>query len=135
MKWLEIQLELISENITNQVDGTLMPPEGPELWPKADSPRQWLVFYRLDQMTMTGAGTIEGNGQKWWELPCKPHRVPTLYLFSLHHFLCSWISFFLSVSTFNARLKFFLCSLFQGPNGTTLPGPCDSPAVRRKHIY
>ena len=65
-------------NATNQVDGTLMPPDGPESWPKADSLRQWLVFYRLDQMTLTGTGTIEGNGQKWWELPCKPHRVPTL---------------------------------------------------------
>ncbi|KGN45612.2 polygalacturonase At1g48100 [Cucumis sativus] len=75
-----------------KVDGTLMPPDGPESWPKADSPRQWLVFYRLDQMTLTGSGTIEGNGQKWWELPCKPHR---------------------------------------GPNGSTLPGPCDSPALIR----
>ncbi|XP_022138804.1 polygalacturonase At1g48100 isoform X2 [Momordica charantia] len=75
-----------------KVDGSLMPPDGPESWPKADSVRQWLVFYRLDQMTMTGTGTIEGNGQKWWELPCKPHR---------------------------------------GPNGSTLPGPCDSPALIR----
>ena len=32
-------------------------------------------------MTLTGSGTIEGNGQKWWELPCKPHRVPALHLF------------------------------------------------------
>ena len=52
-----------------------MTPEGPDSWPKADSRKQWLVFYRLDQMTFTGKGTIEGNGQKWWELPCKPHRV------------------------------------------------------------
>ncbi|KAM4116659.1 hypothetical protein ACB094_02G067700 [Castanea mollissima] len=75
-----------------QVDGVLMPPEGPDSWPKADSRKQWLVFYRLDQMTFTGKGTIEGNGQKWWELPCKPHR---------------------------------------GPNGSTLSGPCDSPALIR----
>lgn len=52
-----------------------MPPDGPEEWPKADSRKQWLVFYKLDQMTFNGSGTIEGNGQKWWELPCKPHRV------------------------------------------------------------
>ncbi|XP_021808741.1 polygalacturonase At1g48100 [Prunus avium] len=75
-----------------QVDGILMPPEGPQTWPKGDSQKQWLVFYRLDQMTFTGSGTIEGNGQKWWALPCKPHR---------------------------------------GPNGSTLPGPCDSPALIR----
>ncbi|GKV06825.1 hypothetical protein SLEP1_g18659 [Rubroshorea leprosula] len=75
-----------------QVDGVLMPPDGPDSWPEADSRKQWLVFYRLNNMTFTGTGTIEGNGQKWWELPCKPHR---------------------------------------GPNGSTLPGPCDSPTMIR----
>ncbi|KAI4344732.1 hypothetical protein L6164_011924 [Bauhinia variegata] len=59
-----------------QVDGTLMPPDGPKSWPKADSRNQWLVFYRLDQMTFTGKGTIEGNGEQWWDMPCKPHRGP-----------------------------------------------------------
>ncbi|KAL2341619.1 hypothetical protein Fmac_009559 [Flemingia macrophylla] len=59
-----------------QVDGTLKAPDGPESWPKKDSRDQWLVFYRLDQMTLTGRGTIEGNGEKWWDLPCKPHRGP-----------------------------------------------------------
>lgn len=52
-----------------------MPPNGPDCWPKSDSSKQWLVFYRLDDMTLTGTGTIEGNGQKWWDLPCKPHKV------------------------------------------------------------
>ncbi|KAL4297002.1 hypothetical protein GQ457_12G005910 [Hibiscus cannabinus] len=75
-----------------QVDGVLMPPEGPDCWPKADSRKQWLVFYRLNDMKLTGNGIIEGNGHKWWELPCKPHR---------------------------------------GPNGSSLPGPCDSPAMIR----
>ncbi|KAM7278700.1 hypothetical protein ACFE04_005834 [Oxalis oulophora] len=59
-----------------QVDGELMPPHGPDSWPKKDSKRQWLVFYKLDYMSFTGQGTIEGNGHKWWELPCKPHRGP-----------------------------------------------------------
>ncbi|KAL5140838.1 Polygalacturonase [Glycine soja] len=59
-----------------QVDGTLMAPDGPESWPKEDSHSQWLVFYRLDQMILTGKGTIEGNGEQWWDLPCKPHRGP-----------------------------------------------------------
>ncbi|OMO53421.1 Glycoside hydrolase, family 28 [Corchorus capsularis] len=75
-----------------QVDGVLMPPDGPDCWPTADSRKQWLVFYRLDDMKLTGNGIIEGNGHKWWELPCKPHR---------------------------------------GPNGSTLKGPCDSPAMIR----
>lgn len=56
-----------------------MPPDGPDTWPEADSKKQWLVFYKLDGMTFTGKGTIEGNGQKWWDLPCKPHRVFCLF--------------------------------------------------------
>ncbi|XP_075516652.1 polygalacturonase At1g48100 isoform X2 [Primulina tabacum] len=59
-----------------QVDGLLMPPDGPDSWPESDSTKQWLVFYNLDGFTFTGAGTIEGNGQKWWDLPCKPHKGP-----------------------------------------------------------
>ncbi|KAL4366741.1 hypothetical protein GQ457_05G001500 [Hibiscus cannabinus] len=73
-----------------QVDGTLMPPDGPDVWPKNNSKRQWLVFYRINDMSLQGGGVIDGRGQKWWDLPCKPHK---------------------------------------GINGTTLPGPCDSPIV------
>ncbi|XP_047057318.1 polygalacturonase At1g48100-like [Lolium rigidum] len=78
--------------LTFQIDGVLMPPDGPASWPEADSRRQWITFYKTDGMTLTGGGTIEGNGEEWWNLPCKPHR---------------------------------------GPNGSTLPGPCDSPALIR----
>ncbi|MCL7047991.1 hypothetical protein MKW94_028332 [Papaver nudicaule] len=78
------------KGLTVQVDGVLMPPDGPYLWPKSESMAQWLVFNQVHSMTLTGNGIIEGNGEKWWDLPCKPHR---------------------------------------GPNGTTLPGPCDSPAL------
>ncbi|KAM0921851.1 hypothetical protein ACQ4PT_006570 [Festuca glaucescens] len=77
--------------LTFQIDGVLMPPDGPASWPEGDSRRQWITFYKTDGVTLTGRGTIEGNGE-WWNLPCKPHR---------------------------------------GPNGSTLPGPCDSPALIR----
>uniref|UniRef100_A0A803KU72 Rhamnogalacturonase A/B/Epimerase-like pectate lyase domain-containing protein n=1 Tax=Chenopodium quinoa TaxID=63459 RepID=A0A803KU72_CHEQI len=44
-----------------QIDGILMPPEGPDCWPESDSKRQWLVFYRLNDFTLNGTGTIEGD--------------------------------------------------------------------------
>ncbi|XP_077239841.1 polygalacturonase At1g48100-like isoform X2 [Tasmannia lanceolata] len=77
---------------TFQVDGILMPPDGPDSWPSNNSRRQWLVFYRANGMTLRGGGIIDGKGEKWWNLPCKPHK---------------------------------------GVNGTTLPGPCDSPVAIR----
>nr|GMD63951.1 polygalacturonase At1g48100 [Ipomoea batatas]GME21708.1 polygalacturonase At1g48100 [Ipomoea batatas] len=75
-----------------QLDGTVMPPEGPESWAKNLSRRQWLVFYRVNELSVQGGGTIDGRGEGWWNLPCKPHK---------------------------------------GVNGTTLPGPCDSPIAVR----
>ncbi|GAV79199.1 Glyco_hydro_28 domain-containing protein [Cephalotus follicularis] len=75
-----------------QIDGTIMPPDGPASWPLNNSKRQWLVFYRINGMSMQGGGVIDGRGDKWWNLPCKPHK---------------------------------------GINGTTLPGPCDSPVAVR----
>ncbi|GJN35675.1 hypothetical protein PR202_gb24470 [Eleusine coracana subsp. coracana] len=63
-----------------QVDGVLMPPDGPECWPPSDNRRQWLVFSNVDGLTLRGAGTIEGNGENWWNLPCKPHRLVRFFM-------------------------------------------------------
>ncbi|KAA8536707.1 hypothetical protein F0562_029185 [Nyssa sinensis] len=57
-----------------QIEGTIMPPDGPNSWPKNNSRRQWLVFYRINDMSMQGGGVIDGRGEKWWNLPCKPHK-------------------------------------------------------------
>ncbi|KAJ6710651.1 hypothetical protein OIU74_011504 [Salix koriyanagi] len=43
-------------------------------------------------MSLQGGGVINARGEKWWDLPCKPHK---------------------------------------GINGTTMPGPCDSPTAIR----
>ncbi|GAB4855675.1 hypothetical protein Ancab_024297 [Ancistrocladus abbreviatus] len=75
-----------------QIEGTLVAPDGPDSWPRNSSRRQWLIFYRMNGMVVQGGGVIDGKGDKWWNLPCKPHR---------------------------------------GIDGTTLPGPCDSPVAVR----
>ncbi|OVA16695.1 Glycoside hydrolase [Macleaya cordata] len=75
-----------------KVDGTIMAPDGPDSWFKSNSKRQWLVFYRINGFSFQGFGLIDGRGEKWWDLPCKPHK---------------------------------------GVNGSTLPGPCDSPVALR----
>ncbi|XP_021654407.2 polygalacturonase At1g48100 isoform X2 [Hevea brasiliensis] len=57
-----------------QIDGTIVPPDGPESWPTKTSKRQWLVFYKINEMSLQGGGVIDGRGEKWWNLPCKPHK-------------------------------------------------------------
>ncbi|XP_041017549.1 polygalacturonase At1g48100-like [Juglans microcarpa x Juglans regia] len=60
--------------ITFQIDGIIMPPGGPDSWPRKYSKKQWLVFYRISRMSLQGDGVIDGRGEKWWNLPCKPHK-------------------------------------------------------------
>ncbi|KAJ8511630.1 hypothetical protein OPV22_002064 [Ensete ventricosum] len=60
--------------LTLQIDGTIMPPDGPDAWPQSTSRRQWLVFYRANGLTLQGGGLFDGKGAKWWDLPCKPHK-------------------------------------------------------------
>nr|GEW84327.1 polygalacturonase At1g48100-like [Tanacetum cinerariifolium] len=62
--------------IVFQIEGTIMAPDGPRVWPKGMSMRQWLVFYRVNGMSLKGGGVIDGRGAKWWDLPCKPHKGP-----------------------------------------------------------
>ncbi|KAL5561068.1 hypothetical protein UlMin_030815 [Ulmus minor] len=62
------------ESLLLQIDGTVMPPDGPDSWPKNTSRRQWIVFYRIDRLSLQGGGLIDGRGEKWWDLPCKPHK-------------------------------------------------------------
>ncbi|XP_062197232.1 polygalacturonase At1g48100-like [Phragmites australis] len=60
-------------SVTIQVDGTIVAPSDPDTWP-ANSKRNWLVFYQAHGVSLRGAGLIDGKGQKWWDLPCKPHK-------------------------------------------------------------
>ncbi|KAI4304242.1 hypothetical protein MLD38_039784 [Melastoma candidum] len=57
-----------------QIDGTIVAPDGPGSWPQRNGKRQWLIFYRIHGLSMQGGGVIDGRGDKWWDLPCKPHK-------------------------------------------------------------
>ncbi|KAJ3708012.1 hypothetical protein LUZ61_011717 [Rhynchospora tenuis] len=51
-------------NLTFQVDGTIIAQEDPKSWPSdADS---WLVFNRVDGLTVQGGGLLDGKGENWW---------------------------------------------------------------------
>lgn len=59
----------------DQIDGTLMPPDGQKQWPPNTNKQDWLLFKGVHGMLMQGTGLINGRGEKWWDLPRKPHKV------------------------------------------------------------
>ncbi|KAI3894275.1 hypothetical protein MKW92_044126 [Papaver armeniacum] len=71
---------LCQNKVIFQVDGILMAPDGPESWLTSNSKIQWLVFYRMNGFTIQGSGVIDGRGQKWWDLPCKPHKAIRIFM-------------------------------------------------------
>ncbi|KAK7337662.1 hypothetical protein VNO77_18247 [Canavalia gladiata] len=54
-------------NLTFQIDGTIVALDGPKSWPR-ESGKRWLVFDRINGLTLEGGGVIDGRGQKWWDL-------------------------------------------------------------------
>ncbi|XP_024543067.1 probable polygalacturonase At1g80170 [Selaginella moellendorffii] len=52
-----------------QLDGVLVAP-GFFDW-NSTNRRQWLRFQHLDGFTLEGTGTIDGQGESWWEQSCK----------------------------------------------------------------
>ena len=57
-----------------KLEGTIVPPDGPESWPKEISKKLWIIFQKTHGLTVQGHGLIDGSGHKWWDLPCKPHH-------------------------------------------------------------
>ncbi|RWR94518.1 polygalacturonase-like protein isoform X2 [Cinnamomum micranthum f. kanehirae] len=84
LKWSHISVfwTLGSSLNSVKVNGVPMPPDGPDSWPKNNSRRQWLVFYRMEGMSLQGDGTIDGKGEKWWNLPYKPHKAIRFFMSS-----------------------------------------------------
>ncbi|CAI0382033.1 unnamed protein product [Linum tenue] len=79
-----------------QIDGTIMAPDGPRSWPNYSNKRQWLVFYNVTGMTVQGDGVVDGRGHKWWDLPCKPHKVKSSNLKLIDQRNVQAIRFFMS---------------------------------------
>ena len=50
--------------VDGKIDGTIMPPDGPDSWPRNSSKRQWIVFYRINGMAMQSGGLIDGMWER-----------------------------------------------------------------------
>ncbi|KAJ4758164.1 Pectin lyase-like superfamily protein [Rhynchospora pubera] len=64
-------------NLIFQVDGNIIAQEDPKSWPSGiDS---WLVFNRVDGLTVQGGGFLDGKGENWWS--CKSCNRPVALRF------------------------------------------------------
>ncbi|KAL6839023.1 hypothetical protein ACP4OV_031077 [Aristida adscensionis] len=76
-------------SIMLKIEGTLMaPPKGSHWSKKTNSNRHWIMFNGVNGLTVTGGGTIDGNGKSWWQNSCKTNsklaceNAPTALTFS-----------------------------------------------------
>ncbi|XP_058188007.1 probable polygalacturonase At1g80170 [Rhododendron vialii] len=50
-----------------QIDGTLIAPSDPSEWKcKDDKCSKWITFHNLNHLSISGSGTINGQGTQWW---------------------------------------------------------------------
>nr|CAB3487935.1 unnamed protein product [Digitaria exilis] len=58
-----------SGKITVQIQGKIVapPPSAVNTWGNGSND-SWLMFRRVDWLTVTGNGVLDGNGQSWWSL-------------------------------------------------------------------
>ncbi|XP_062232031.1 probable polygalacturonase At1g80170 [Phragmites australis] len=60
-----------SSEIKLFISGNIVAPESPDDWGSSDR-RQWLHFYKVQELKVTGGGIIDGRGQQWWaQSSCK----------------------------------------------------------------
>ncbi|KAL4653701.1 hypothetical protein ACB092_01G324400 [Castanea dentata] len=64
-----------SNNITVQIDGTIIAPSDPSAWKCPDDKCDiWIEFHDFKGLLIRGSGTINGQGTKWWGLKCKQNK-------------------------------------------------------------
>ncbi|XP_015693248.1 probable polygalacturonase At1g80170 isoform X2 [Oryza brachyantha] len=59
------------------ISGTIAAPASPDEWAGRD-PMKWLYVFRVDDLSVTGGGTIDGKGTEWWARSCKRKKTKAL---------------------------------------------------------
>ncbi|CAN6456368.1 unnamed protein product [Victoria cruziana] len=65
----------LSDSINVQILGNIVAPSSPSHWAGQSKPH-WLAFYRVQNLTIGGTGTLDGQGSAWWD--CKRRSVQAL---------------------------------------------------------
>lgn len=65
-------------NIEVQISGTLDASNNPSDY--NEDPTHWLMFDSIQKLTVKGGGTINGNGNIWWQNSCKKNKKLVRYI-------------------------------------------------------
>ncbi|KAF6983037.1 hypothetical protein CFC21_001329 [Triticum aestivum] len=68
-------------SIKLMIEGTLVAPPKRSYWIE-DTIRHWILFRSVRGLTVTGGGTIDGNGKFWWQNSCKVNTKLALTFYS-----------------------------------------------------
>lgn len=74
-----------SDHLTAQISGRIIAPHDPCRWNPQDR-NEWLMFSKVQGLTINGGGIIDGTGQKWWDGDCNRDQnhicqsVPTAFM-------------------------------------------------------
>ncbi|KAL6610583.1 hypothetical protein ACP70R_040552 [Stipagrostis hirtigluma subsp. patula] len=60
------------------ISGTIVAPASPDDW-AGWMPERWLHIYGVDDLSVSGGGTIDGMGQQWWASTCKRKKTQPCY--------------------------------------------------------
>jgi hypothetical protein len=58
-------------------------PSSPDEWAGRDW-MKWLYIYGVDNLSVSGGGTIDGAGQEWWARSCKRKKTKVRSTMSHH---------------------------------------------------
>ncbi|KAM0886738.1 hypothetical protein ACQ4PT_029517 [Festuca glaucescens] len=72
-------------SISVVIQGTVEAPSNRSVWLDGDLPDRWITFEDIDNLRVTGGGTLNGNGQEWWINSCKVNKSMALFFRSCSH--------------------------------------------------
>lgn len=58
---------------SEQIRGTLEAPSNRSVWLDRGL-QEWITFEGVDRLHVLGGGTLNGNGQQWWNNSCKVNK-------------------------------------------------------------
>ncbi|GLJ21763.1 hypothetical protein SUGI_0406150 [Cryptomeria japonica] len=122
--------------VSVKIEGEIIAPAHQSAWNNADR-KMWLTFANISALTIQGGGTIDGQGQVWWEKSCRINeknpctRAPTaMYIGNCTDVLIRDIHF---LNSQQIHLGIFYSSDVQ-VTGLLIRAPEDSPNTDGIHL-